>query len=90
MLAVGFTGAGQGPQLTGLLAVRHRESPTAIRGQVFTAAASLKIGGLAAGTALAGLLASRSLTMCLLAAAGTQLAAAVAYLALRTGMATGP
>lgn len=80
MLAAGASGAGEGPQLTGLLAVRHRESPAAIRAQVFTTAASLKIGGLAAGTALAGLLASESVTMCLLAAAGTQLAAAAVYL----------
>lgn len=90
MLAVGFSGAGEGPQLTGLLAVRHRESPAAIRGQVFTTAASLKIGGLAAGTALAGVLASRSVTMCLLAAAGIQLAAGAAYLALRTATASPP
>jgi len=85
MLAVGLTGAGQGPQLTGLLAVRHRESPAAIRGQVFTTAASLKVGGLAAGTVLAGLLATRSVTMCLLAAAGIQLAAAAAFLVLPAG-----
>jgi len=90
MLAVGLSGAGQGPQLTGLLAVRHRESPAAIRGQVFTTAASLKIGGLAAGTVLAGLLATRSVTMCLLAAAGIQLAAAAAFLLLRADSAPGP
>ena len=89
MLAVGFSGAGQGPQLTGLLAVRHRESPAAVRGQVFTTAASLKIGGLAAGTALAGLLAARSVTTCLLAAAGIQLAAAAAFLVLRADTAPG-
>jgi MFS family permease len=85
MLAVGSSGAGQGPQLTGLLAVRHRESPAAIRGQVFTTAASLKIGGLAAGTALAGLLTATSVTACLLTAAAIQLAAAAAYLIMRPG-----
>jgi len=82
MLAVGFSGAGQGPQLTGLLAVRHREAPAAIRGQVFTTAASLKIGGLAAGTVLGGLLATGSVSTCLLVAAGIQLAAAGAFLVL--------
>jgi hypothetical protein len=56
-----------------------------MRGQVFTTAASLKIGGLAAGTALAGLLVSSSVTICLLTAAGIQLAAAAAYLSMRTG-----
>lgn len=82
MVAAGCTGAGDGPQLTGLLAVRHRESPPAMRGQIFTTAASLKIGGLAIGTALAGPLASRSVVACLLTAAGTQFAAAAVYLAL--------
>jgi Major Facilitator Superfamily len=90
VLAVGAGGAGEGPQLTGLLAVRHREAPAAIRGQVFTTAASLKIGGFAAGTALAGLLATRSVTMCLLTAAGIQFAAAATYLALRTDAAPAP
>lgn len=84
LLAVGSSGAGEGPQLTGLLAVRHRETPSAVRGQVFTTAASLKIGGLAAGAALGGPLASRSVTVCLLTAAGIHLAAAVTYLTMRT------
>lgn len=85
LLAIGAAaigGAGEGPQLTALLAVRHREAPAAVRSQVFTTAASLKIGGLAAGTALAGPLAVRSLTGCLLLAAGAELCAAVAYLGL--------
>jgi hypothetical protein len=47
-----------------------------MRGQIFTTAASLKIGGLAAGTALAGLLAGRSVTGCLLIAAAFELCAA--------------
>ena len=71
--------AGEGPQLTALFAVRHRESPEHMRGQIFTTAASLKIGGLAAGAALAGPLAGRSVTACLLAAAGFELCAAAAY-----------
>ncbi len=77
--AVALGGAGEGPQLTALFAVRHRESPEHMRGQIFTTAASLKIGGLAAGTALAGPLAGRSVTACLLAAAGFELCAAAAY-----------
>jgi hypothetical protein len=51
-----------------------------MRGQVYTTAASLKIAGLAAGTALAGPLAGRSVTACLLIAAVTELGAAAAYL----------
>ena len=73
-------GAGEGPQLTALLAVRHRETPAHLRGQVYTTAASLKVGGMAAGAALAGPLAGWSVTGCLLIAAGIELAAAAAYL----------
>jgi MFS family permease len=80
VLAVAVAGAGEGPQLTALFAVRHRESPGHMRGQVFTTAASLKIGGMAAGAALAGTLAGRSVTGCLLVAAGIELCAAAAYL----------
>jgi hypothetical protein len=80
VLAVAVAGAGEGPQLTALFAVRHRESPEHMRGQIFTTAASLKIGGMAAGAALAGTLAGRSVTGCLLVAAGIELCAAAAYL----------
>ena len=80
LAAVALGGAGEGPQLTALLAVRHRETPAHMRGQVYTTAASLKIAGLAAGAALAGPLAGWSVTACLLIAAGTELCAAAAYL----------
>jgi len=80
LAAVALTGAGEGPQLTALFAVRHRETPASLRGQVYTTAASLKIAGMAAGAVLAGPLAGRSVTGCLLAGAGTELCAAVAYL----------
>ena len=80
LAAVALGGAGEGPQLTALLAVRHRETPAHLRGQVYTTAASLKIAGLAAGAALAGPLAGWSVTGCLLIAAGTELVAAAAYL----------
>jgi MFS family permease len=81
LAAVAPAGAGEGPQLTALFAVRHRETPANVRGQVYTTAASLKIAGLAAGAALAGPLAGWSVTGCLLIAAGTELGAAAAYLA---------
>ncbi len=80
LAAVALGGAGEGPQLTALLAVRHRETPAHMRGQVYTTAASLKIAGLAAGAALAGPLAGWSVTGCLLIAAGIELGAAAAYL----------
>jgi MFS family permease len=76
LAAVALAGAGEGPQLTALFAIRHRETPARMRGQVYTTAASLKIAGLAAGAALGGPLAGRSVTTCLLAAAGTELCAA--------------
>jgi MFS family permease len=79
LAAVALGGVGEGPQLTALFAVRHRESPEHMHGQIFTTAASLKIGGLAVGTALAGPLAGRSVTACLLIAAGFELCAAAAY-----------
>jgi MFS family permease len=80
MAAVAVGGAGEGPQLTALFAVRHREAPEHMRGQIYTTAASLKIAGMAAGAALAGPLAGRSVATCLLVAAGTELCAAAAYL----------
>ena len=85
LAAVAIGGAGEGPQLTALFAVRHRESPEHMRGQIFTTAASLKIAGMAAGAALAGPLASRSVTGCLLMAGGVELTAAASYLLLSMG-----
>ena len=80
LAAVALGGAGEGPQLTALFAVRHREAPEHMRGQIYTTAASLKIAGMAAGAALAGPLAGRSVTACLLVAAAAELCAAAAYL----------
>jgi len=85
VLAIAAGGAGDGPQLTSLFAVRHRETPEHMRGQVYTTGASLKIAGFAAGAALAGPLAGRSVTTCLLVAAGFQLCAAAAYLLAGSG-----
>jgi hypothetical protein len=45
LAAVALAGVGEGPQLTALFAVRHRETPAHLRGQVYTTAASLKIAG---------------------------------------------
>src|SRR5690348_3686021 len=81
LAAVTLAEAGEGAQLTALFAVRHRETPASLRGQVYTTAASLKIAGLAAGAALAGPLAGWSVTGCLLIASGTELCATAAYLA---------
>ncbi|MCX4723525.1 MFS transporter [Streptomyces sp. NBC_01306] len=71
-----LTGIGEGPQLTALFAIRHREAPARLRGQIFTTGASLKLTGFAIGAAIAGPLATWSPPGALLAAAGVQLLAA--------------
>jgi hypothetical protein len=89
LAAAALGGAGEGPQLTALFAVRHREAPGHMRGQIFTTAASLKIAGMSAGAALAGVLAGHSVVTCLLVAAGFEVCAAGAYL-LAAGLAAAP
>ena len=72
-------GIGEGPQLTALFAVRHREAPEHLRTQVFTTGASLKITGFAAGAAASGPAAGWSLPGTLLLAAGVAVVAALAF-----------
>lgn len=84
-----LAGLGEGPQLTALFAVRHREAPEGMRGQVFTTGASLKITAFALGAALAGLLVDLSLPGTLLTAAGLQGLALLTY-ALLTRPSTPP
>ncbi|MBR8745230.1 MFS transporter [Nocardiopsis sp. MG754419] len=81
--AVAVLGAAEGPQLTALFTVRHREAPDHLRTQVFTTAASLKVSAFAAGAALAGPLADHALTLCLAVAAATQVVAALVALLVR-------
>ncbi|MEU8764747.1 MFS transporter [Streptomyces sp. NPDC048659] len=73
-----LAGCGEGPQLTALFAIRHREAPARLRGQIFTTGASLKITGFAVGAAVAGPLAPYSLTGTLVLAAGVSVLAALA------------
>jgi MFS family permease len=79
--AIAVAGVADGPQLAAVFAVRHRETPPRLRGQVFTTAASLKISAGALGAALAGHLAGHSTAFVLIAAAATQAAALVAFAA---------
>ncbi|MEV7289068.1 MFS transporter [Streptomyces sp. NPDC093252] len=72
-------GLGEGPQLTALFAIRHREAPERLRGQVFTTGASLKLTGFALGAAVAGATAARSLPGTLLLAAAVALLGTPAY-----------
>jgi MFS family permease len=81
LAAAVLTGAADGPQLSALLRIRHRDTPEEVRGQVFTTAASLKLGGAALGAALCGALAS-ALPLAMLAAMAVELAALVSFAAL--------
>ncbi|MER5502615.1 MULTISPECIES: MFS transporter [unclassified Streptomyces] len=77
IVAVLMAGIGEGPQLTALFAVRHRESPEHLRSQIFTTGASLKITGFALGAAVAGPLVIWSLPGALAFAAGAASLAAL-------------
>jgi MFS family permease len=72
-----LAGIGEGPQLTALFTVRHRESPERLRSQVFTTGASLKITALAIGAAAAGPIATWSLPWALMTAAAVEILAVV-------------
>lgn len=83
LVAAAFVaGIGEGPQLTALFAVRHREAPERLRSQIFTTSAGLKITGFALGAVVAGPVAARSLTGALLLATGTAVLAALAFFAV--------
>ncbi|MFC7979949.1 MFS transporter [Streptomyces cinereoruber] len=83
LVAAAFVaGIGEGPQLTALFAVRHREAPERLRSQIFTTGAGLKITGFALGAVAAGPVAARSLTGALLLATGTAALAALAFFAV--------
>ncbi|MFG1685117.1 MFS transporter [Nonomuraea sp. NPDC049269] len=79
VVAMLIAGIGQGPQLTALFAVRHREAPENLRGQIFTTGASLKITGFALGAAAAGPIATWSLPGALGLAATLAVLAALAF-----------
>ncbi|WP_346048801.1 MFS transporter [Actinomadura chokoriensis] len=85
IVALVATGIGQGPQLVALFAVRHREAPENLRGQIFTTGASLKITGFAVGAAIAGPLAAWSLPGALTLASVLAVVAVLASLAIPLG-----
>ncbi|HEY3481839.1 MAG TPA: MFS transporter, partial [Streptomyces sp.] len=78
-----IAGIGEGPQLAAVFAVRHREAPDHLRGQIFTTGASLKITGFAVGAAVGGIAAAWSLPGALALAAGVAVLAALAHFAVR-------
>jgi MFS family permease len=54
LVLVALAGTVEGPAFAATFATRQRWSPPALRGQIFTTAASLKLGAFAVGSALAG------------------------------------
>lgn len=82
VLAFLVAGAGEGPQLSALFAVRHREAPEHLRGQIFTTGASLKITAFALGAAAAGPVAAWSLPGALWLAAGVAALGAASFFAV--------
>ncbi|MEU2675118.1 MFS transporter [Streptomyces sp. NPDC007164] len=82
VVAVLALGIGEGPQLAALFAVRHREAPEHLRGQIFTTGASLKTTGFALGAAAAGPVATWSLRGALALAAIVAVLAALAFFAI--------
>ncbi|MEW1843315.1 MFS transporter [Nonomuraea angiospora] len=88
VVAAAVAGAGEGPQLTALFSVRHREAPARLRSQVFNTGASLKITSFAVGSALAGPLAAYSASSALVAGAVLQAAAVAVLTAGRRGRST--
>ncbi|MFG2115773.1 MFS transporter [Streptomyces sp. NPDC048718] len=77
-----LAGIAEGPQLTALFAVRHRETPERLRAQVSTTGAGVKISAFALGAAVGGPLAVHSLPGALGAAAAVQVLAAAAHRAV--------
>ncbi|MCS0635994.1 MFS transporter [Streptomyces sp. LP05-1] len=88
--AVLLAGAGEGPQLAALFAVRHREAPDRLRGQIFTTGASMKITGFAVGASVAGPVAARSLPGALALAAGVAGLAVLVFFAIPSASAIRP
>lgn len=84
VIGAAVVGLGEGPQLTALFALRHREAPERVRSQVFTTGASLKITSFAVGSALAGPLAASSVEAAVLAGAVLQGVAVVLLIPWRS------
>lgn len=70
-------GLGDGPQLSSIIHIRHRESPAHLRAQIFTTGASLKIASWGLGAILAAALGGLGITGVLVIAAGIHVVAAL-------------
>jgi MFS family permease len=86
LILIAIAGFADGPNLSATFAVRQRWTPRALHGQIFTTAASLKVGAFSLGAALAGpVVVAFGSRATLVIAASTQLAAAAAGLLLARG-----
>jgi hypothetical protein len=54
LILIALAGVADGPNLSATFAARQRWTPRSLHGQIFTTAASLKVGAFAVGSALAG------------------------------------
>ena len=81
---VALAGLVEGPAFAATFATRQRWSPPELRGQIFTTAASVKLGAFAVGSALAGPVLARAGVGGILVAAG-----AVQLVAVALGWASG-
>jgi predicted MFS family arabinose efflux permease len=81
---VALAGLAEGPAFAATFATRQRWSPATLRGQIFTTAASVKLGAFAVGSALAGPAVARAGVGGALVAVG-----AIQVLAVALGLATG-
>jgi predicted MFS family arabinose efflux permease len=83
MVLIAIAGFADGPNLSATFAVRQRWTPRALHGQIFTTAASLKVGAFSLGAAVAGpVVVAFGSRATLVLAASAQLTAAVAGLLL--------
>lgn len=79
LLGAVLLGLAEGPQLAAIFTIRQRDAPAALRGQVFTTAASLKLTAGALGSLAGGILLQHSIVYALLVAAATQLVAVLVF-----------
>ena len=75
VIGAAILGVADGPQLVAIFAIRQRDAPAQLRGQIFTTAASLKLTAGAIGAIAGGVLLSHSTADALAVAAAIQLAA---------------
>jgi predicted MFS family arabinose efflux permease len=87
LFLIAIAGVADGPNLSATFAVRQRWTPRALHGQIFTTAASLKVGAFSLGAAIAGpVVVAFGSRATLVLAASAQLAAAAAGLLLSSGV----